>query len=185
MARSGSSGSAALTATRRRACRIGTIRGEWQCVRYARGGWRHVSHCHLASSVPHWYDQGRVAVRPVRSGGVAARLTLPLGVERAALVRSGPSGSACWPGRTPDPQPSRRLESDPTGQMRSGDPPPSRRGSRQSPQASAWGLTARKGAVWAEGLADGAPWARPGHHQAASCGLRGCRELRLRQGPEV
>ena len=164
MARSGSSGSAALTATRRRACRIGTIRGEWQCVRYARGGWRHVSHCHLASSVPHWYDQGRVAVRP---------------------VRSGPSGSACWPGRTPDPQPSRRLESDPTGQMRSGDPPPSRRGSRQSPQASAWGLTARKGAVWAEGLADGAPWARPGHHQAASCGLRGCRELRLRQGPEV
>ena len=35
------------------------------------------------------------------------------------------------------------------------------------PQASAWGLTARKSAVWAEGLADGAPWARPGHHQAA------------------
>ena len=46
---------------------------------------------------------------------------------------------------------------------------------------SAWGLTARKSAVWAEGLADGAPWARPGHHQAASCGLRRCQELGLRE----
>ena len=52
-------------------------------------------------------------------------------------------------------------------------------GLRQGPQASAWGLAARRGAVWAEGLADGAPWARPGHHQAASCGLRRCRELRI------
>ena len=51
-------------------------------------------------------------------------------------------------------------------------------GLRQGPQASAWGLAARKDAVWAEGLADGAPWARPGHHQAASCGLRRCREFR-------
>ena len=42
------------------------------------------------------------------------------------------------------------------------------------------GPTARKGAVWAEGLADGTPWARPGNHQAASCGLRGGRELRVR-----
>ena len=49
------------------------------------------------------------------------------------------------------------------------------------PQTSVWGLTARKSAVWAEGLADGAPWARPGHHQAASCGLRRCRELGLRE----
>lgn len=53
-------------------------------------------------------------------------------------------------------------------------------GLRQSPQASAWGLTARKGAVWAEGLADGALWARPGYYKAASCGLRRYRELRLR-----
>ena len=36
----------------------GTFRVEWQCR----------PHCHSASSVPHWYDQGRVAVRPVRSG---------------------------------------------------------------------------------------------------------------------
>ena len=34
------------------------LRAEWQCV----------SHCHPASSVPKRYDQGRVAVRPVRSG---------------------------------------------------------------------------------------------------------------------
>ena len=56
-------------------------------------------------------------------------------------------------------------------------------GLRQGPQASAWSLTARKGAVWAEGLADGTPWARPGHHQAVSCGLRRCRELRVRRNP--
>ena len=37
----------------------------------------------------------------------------------------------------------------------------------------------RSDAVWAEGLADGAPWVRPGHHEAASCGLRRCRELRV------
>ena len=58
-------------------------------------------------------------------------------------------------------------------------PPACGGGLRQGPQASAWGLAARKGAVWAEGLADGAPWARPGHHQAAGCGLRRCRELRI------
>ena len=53
-------------------------------------------------------------------------------------------------------------------------------GLRRGPQASTWGLTARKGAVWAEGLAKGAPRARSGYHQAASCGLRRCRELRIR-----
>ena len=62
-----------------------------------------------------------------------------------------------------------------------GQPPAKPQGGlRQSPQASAWGLTARKGAVWAEGLADGALWARPGYYKAASCGLRRYRELRLR-----
>ena len=42
------------------------------------------AHCHSASSVPHWHDQGRVAVPP----------SLPLGVERTVSVRSGSSGSA-------------------------------------------------------------------------------------------
>ena len=53
-------------------------------------------------------------------------------------------------------------------------------GLRRGPQAPAWGSAIRKGAVWAEGLAKGAPRARPGHHRAASCGLRICRELRIR-----
>ena len=186
--------------------RDGTIRGEWQCR----------PHCHSASSVPYRYDQGRVAVRPVRSWSSgsashtatrrracwAARRTLPLGIERTASVRSGSSGSAsgtfmvewqcvshchsvvsvlgsapytatwhracrigtfrgewrCWPGRTPDPQPSHRLESGTTGQMRSGDPPPGPQGgSRRGLRALAWGPAARKGAVWTESLADGAP----------------------------
>ena len=72
------------------------------------------------------------------------------------------------------------MENASTGQTRSSNPPPACGGGlRQGPQASAWGLAARRGAVWAEGLADGAPRARSGHHQAASCGLRRCRELRI------
>ena len=47
-----------------------TFRGEWQCS----------AHYHPASSVPKRYDQGRVAVRS---------------------VRSGPSGSASWCGLRP------------------------------------------------------------------------------------
>ena len=54
-----------------------------------------------------------------------------------------------------------------------------RGGLRQGPQASAWGPAARKSAVWTEGLAEGAPRARPGHHQAASCGLRRRRKLSI------
>ena len=44
--------------------RSGTLRGEWQCS----------AHCHPASSVPKRYDQGRVAVRPVRSGASADQI---------------------------------------------------------------------------------------------------------------
>ena len=54
-----------------------------------------------------------------------------------------------------------------------------RGGLRRSSQASAWGPAVRKDAVWAESLAEGAPWARPGYHQAAGCGLRRCGELRI------
>ena len=62
--RSGSSGSATGTPGYARArvavrqARPGTLRPEWQCR----------SHCQVASSVPLRYAQGRVAVRPVRSG---------------------------------------------------------------------------------------------------------------------
>ena len=45
-------------------------------------------------------------------------------------------------------------------ETRGATPPPGCGGLRQGPRAPAWGLTARKSAVWAEGLADGAP--RPG-----------------------
>ena len=78
--------------------RDGSFRGEWQCS----------LHCQTASSVPYRYDQGRVAVRQVRSGSSgsathtatrrracwAARRTLPLGVERIVSERSEASGSA-------------------------------------------------------------------------------------------
>ena len=49
------------------------------------------------------------------------------------------------------------MENASTGQTRSSNPPPACGGLRQGPQASAWGLAVRRGAVWAEGLADGAP----------------------------
>ena len=119
MVRSSASGSASLTATRHRAYRDGTIRGEWQCDRYARGRvavhltlplggertGRRIPHCHSMSSVPRRHDQGRVAVHltlPLdgeRTGWyvqvrVAVRRSLPLGIERTVLVRPGASGSA-------------------------------------------------------------------------------------------
>ena len=40
-------------------------------------------------------------------------------------------------------------------------------GLRRGPQAPAWGLAARKGAVWTEGLAEGAPRVRPQAAQAS------------------
>ena len=74
--RLGASGSVVLTAKRHRAYRIGTLEGEWQCERNAHGrvavlltlplaGERTgqcAMHCQTASSVPYWYDRGRVAV---------------------------------------------------------------------------------------------------------------------------
>ena len=74
------------------------------------------------------------------------------------------------------------MKSGSTGQMRSSNPPPGCGGGCarvRKPRPGA--LTARKDAVWAEGFAEGAPGVRPGHHQAASCGLRRCRELGLRE----
>ena len=128
--RSGSSGSAS-----------GTIRVEWQCVRYVQGrvavrltlplggerAGRRAVHCHSTSSVPHWYVQRRVAVRPVRpgvSGGAPYTATR----RRACRIGTFRGEWQCWPGRTPNPQPSCRLASGPAGQMRSGNRPPSRRG---------------------------------------------------------
>ena len=86
-------------------------------------------------------------------------------------------------GATPR-QPAGHYEKWPNWANALGQPPARLRGGlRQGPQASAWPDASRKGAVWAEGLADGAPWAKPRHHQAASCGLRRCRKLRVRRNP--
>ena len=76
----------------------GTFKVEWQCT----------SHCHSMVNVQGRYAQGRVAVQLTATGTlraewqcnryaqgqVAVQLTLPLGIERADAVRSGPSGSA-------------------------------------------------------------------------------------------
>ncbi len=146
-------GGAPYTATRHRACRIGTFRGEWQCNQYAR-----------ERAAPGSERQRAVHCHSASSVPywyVQGRVAVLAGTnsEPAAVTPIGE-----WPNWA----------------NALGQPPAKPQGLRQSPQASAWGLTARKGAVWAEDLADGAPWARPGHHQAASCGLRRCQEFRLR-----
>ena len=86
------------------------------------------------------------------------------------------------PGRRGAQPPARlrgTMENGSTGQMRSGNPPPSCGGVAPGPAGLGLGPAAQKDAVWAEGLADGTPWARPGRHQAANGGLRRCRELRV------
>ena len=77
------------------------------------------------------------------------------------------------------------MESGPTGQTCSSNPPPGCGGVRRARRPRPAGLASRKSAVWAEGLAEGAPRVRPGHYQAASCGLRRCRELRVRSPARV
>jgi len=105
------------------------------------------------------------------------RRTLPnrWGSECAFRLRRHPRGA----GRNPPPACGALWRMPQLGKRARATPRQPAGGLRQGPQASAWGLAARRGAVWAEGLADGAPRARSGHHQAASCGLRRCRELRI------
>ena len=92
------------------------------------------------------------------------------------------------------------MENGPTGQTRSGNPPPGcgggapgtrrpRSGAPPSCGGVAPGTRRPQPVAWPHGKAQSGqgaslrarPWARPGHHQAASCGLRRCRELRLNQ----
>ena len=79
-ARSGPSGSAAHTATRRRAYQNGTLRPEWQC------------HPHGTARSGPSGSAAHTATRR-RAYGLHA-LTLPLDVERTETVRSGPNGRA-------------------------------------------------------------------------------------------
>ena len=82
----------------------GTLRVEWQCA----------SHCHSMVNVRGRYAQGRVAVH----------FTLPLGIERADAVRSGPSGSATHGNRYAQGRVAVRftlpLDGERTGPVRSG-----------------------------------------------------------------
>ena len=89
-------------------------------------------HCHSMSSVPYRHVRGRVAVRPLRPGASGSALYT---ATRCRAYRIGTFRAEwqCWPGRTPNPQPSCRLESGPTGQMRSGNRSPGRRGVAPEP----------------------------------------------------
>ncbi len=106
MVRSSASGSVDPTATRHRAYRIGTPRGEWQCVRYARGrvAVRHslplggertgqcAVHCHSVSSAPYWYARGRVAVRSARSGASGSATLNLEGPRRGSQLQDNDKG---------------------------------------------------------------------------------------------
>ena len=133
---------------------------------------------------------GPLPARDLAEGRILARrlterrsLWLPRRAECAFPLHCRPGGV----GRNPPRQPAGHYEKWPNWANASGQPPARLRGG-VSPGSAGLGLrsgTSRKSAVWAEGLADGAPWARPGHHQAASCGLRRCRKLRVRRNPLV
>ena len=97
---------------------------------------------------------GGPRVRPRREAWPAAPAS-----RRLRLSVTSPPGRR---GTKPPASLRGTRESGSTGQTRSSTPPPACGGVRRGPQASAWGLAARKGAVWAEGLAEGAPWVRPG-----------------------
>ena len=145
---------APYTATRHRAYRIGTIRAEWQCVRYDQGrvavqltlplggerAGQCVSHCHSVVSVPDSAPYTATRHRACRIGTIRA--------EWQCLLAGTDSGAAAV---TP-------IGEWPNWANALGQPPAKPQGrSRRGLRASAWGLTARKGAVWTEGLADGAP----------------------------
>ena len=96
--------------------------------------------------------EGRLLVRRLTK---RRSLRLPCCAECAFPLHHRPGGV----GRNPPASLRGTMESGSTGQMRSSNPPPGCGGGcAGDPQAPAWGLTARKSAVWAEGLADGAPW---------------------------
>ena len=121
--------------------------------------------------------EGRILARRLTE---RRSLRLPRRAECAFPLHCRPGGV----GRNPPPGCGALWRVAQLGKCARATPPARLRGGlRWDLQAPAWGLIARKGAVWAEGLADGAPWAKPRHHQAASCGLRRCRKLRVRRNP--
>ena len=131
-------------------------------------------------------EEGRAAPRRGASWPDASRRGAVCGshVAQNAPFRYVAAREA-W-GATPPASLRGTMESGPTGQTCSSNPPPGCGG--VPPGSASLGLrsgTSRKSAVWIEGLAEGAPRVRPGHHQAAGCGLRRCRELRVRSPARV
>ena len=122
--------------------------------------------------------EGRILARRLTE---RRSLRLPRRAECAFPSRCRPGGV----GRNPPPACGALWRVAQLGKCARATPRQAAGGLRRGPQASAWGLASRKSAVWAEGLAEGAPRVRPGHHQAASCGLRRCRELRVRSPARV
>ena len=125
-------------------------------------------------------DGAGAARGPVEGRNLPRRLTkrcslrLPCCAECAFPLRRRPGGV----GHNPPASLRGTMENGPTGQTCSSNPPPGCGGVAPGTRRPRPG-TSRKGAVWAEGLAESAPRVGPGHHQAASCGLRGCRELSI------
>ena len=127
-------------------------------------------------------DGAGAARGPVEGRNLPRRLTkrcslrLPCCAECAFPSRCRSGGV----GHNPPASLRGTMENGSTGQTCSSNPPPGWRGvapGTRRPRPA--GPASRKSAVWAEGLAESAPRVRPGHHQAASCGLRGCRELSI------
>ena len=128
LVRSGPSGSAS-----------GTFVVEWQCV----------SHCHSVVSVLSGAPYTATRHRAYRIGTIRGEWQCVRYAQRRVAVLAGTDS---------EPAAVTPIGEWPNWANALGQPPAKPQGrSHRSPQASAWGLTARKGAVWAEGLADGAP----------------------------
>ena len=108
MVRSSASGSVDPTATRHRAYRIGTIRGEWQCDRYARGRvavrhslplggertGRRIPHCHSVVNVRDGTFKCEWQCRPHCHSASSVPYWYAQGRVAVRSVRSWASGSA-------------------------------------------------------------------------------------------
>ena len=106
---------------------------------------------------------------PLRRGGIA-------GTECAFPLCRRPGGV----GHNPPPACGALWKVAQLGKRARATPRQAGGGLRRGPAGLGLGPGAsRKSAAWAEGLAESAPRVGPGHHQAASCGLRGCRELSI------
>ena len=97
-------------------------------------------------------------------GGGARQARSPHVAQTAPFGRVATGGTR---GTTPPPACGALWKMTQLGKRARTTPRQAAGGLRRGPQAPAWGLAARKGAVWTEGLADGAPRVRPQAAQAS------------------